>query len=346
MSQITSMLEGRKLPSLVLDRARALDLLSKYVYGRTPALTGEVTGTVTATESCCGGAGTREYVDLHFEMDGNPVSFPIVLSSPTINFDRPSRLIVFLNFRADIPDRYYPEEMLMRNNFAVARIYYKEVTDDSDRPDGLGAFVDRTKADAPGKISLWAFAASRALDYCLGLGRDYRGLGVVGHSRLGKTALWAGAQDERFDFVASNCSGCSGAAITRDKIGENIEHITRVFPFWFCPTYAEYANREHELPLDQHLLLSLVAPRMLSVVSASEDSWADPASEYLACCAASPAWEALGRTGFVHPDRMALYEERFNEGNVGYYFREGTHALTARDWEAHMSFWNKHRSIW
>ena len=346
MTHIDSLLEAKKLPPLIFDRNKAIGLLSEYVYGKTPEFSGEVSGVVTKTEVCCGGSGTREYVDLSFDVPGGRFTFPIVLSTPTINFDRPPRLFVFLNFRPNIPDSYYPEELLMRNNFAVARICYKDVTSDSADLDGLAAFYSREESDSVGKIGLWAFAASRVLDWCISLDRNYKGYGVIGHSRLGKTALWAGAQDERFDFVCSNCSGCSGAAITRNKIGEDVEAITRVFPFWFCPKYAEFANREAELPVDQHLLLSLVAPRKLSVVSASTDSWADPESEFLACCAASESWTEKGFSGIVCPDRMALYEERFHDGNVGYYFREGNHALTNEDWKAHMSFWNKRNPIW
>ncbi|MBQ1955337.1 MAG: hypothetical protein II350_06315 [Clostridia bacterium] len=346
MTHIESLLEERKLPPLVFDRKQAIDLLSEYVYGKTPEFTGEVSGEVTKSEICYAGNGLREYVDLSFDVPGGRFTFPFVLSSPQLKFDRPPRLFVFLNFRPNCPDIYYPEELLLRNNFAVARICYTDVTADSEVLDGLAAYYSREESDSVGKIGLWAFAASRVLDYCISLNRNYKGYGVIGHSRLGKTALWAGAQDERFDFVCSNCSGCSGAAITRNKIGEDIEAITRVFPFWFCPKYAEFANNEDKLPVDQHLLLSLVAPRNLSVVSASNDSWADPTSEFLACCAASKAWEEKGLTGFVQPDRMALYEERFNEGHIGYYYREGNHYLSQLDWLAHMSFWNKRNSVW
>ena len=294
MSNISSLLKKRNLPPLVMDRKEAIKLLSDNVYGKTPEFSGTVSGTVTKTEVCCGGFGQREYVDISFDIAGGTFTFPIVLSTPTIGFDRPPCLFIFLNFWGTIPNRYYPEELLMRNNIAVAQINYLDVTDDSDKLDGLAAFFSREDSDSVGKIGLWAFAASRALDYCLGLGRRYAKLGVIGHSRLGKTALWAGAQDERFDIVCSNCSGCSGAAITRNKIGENVEAITRVFPFWFCPKYREYSDREDQMPTDQHMLLSLVAPRLLSVVSASTDSWADPESEFLSCCAASEAWEEKG----------------------------------------------------
>ncbi len=346
MSYIQNLLDNRKLPSLPADRAEAIGLLANSVYGVTPEFSGDVTGVVTKTETCCGGAGKREHIELTFGVPGGSFSFPFVLSTPTTSCDRPPRLAVFLNFRQDIPDKYYPEEMLMQNNFAVARVCYTDITSDGPEPDGLSAFFPREASNSVGKIGLWAFGASRVLDYCISLDRGYKGYGIIGHSRLGKTALWAGAQDERFEFVCSNCSGCSGAAITRDKQGEHVSDITRVFPFWFCPKYAEYADREAEMPIDQHMLLALIAPRKLHITSATSDTWADPESEYLSACAASPAWETAGVTGFVHPDRMALYEERFHEGNIGYYLREGSHALTERDWMAFIGFWNKRNPVW
>ena len=131
--------------------------------------------------------------------------------------------------------------------------------------------------------------------------------------------------DTRFRFVYSNDSGCSGAAITRGKIGENLAIITQAFPFWFCENYKKYANREQEMPFDQHDLVAAIAPRYAYIASAIEDSWADPVSEMLTCVAATPAYEALGLTVFVCEDRLPQVGDQWHEGCIGYHLRSGLH---------------------
>ena len=142
---------------------------------------------------------------------------------------------------------------------------------------------------------------------------------VCGHSRLGKTALLCGATDERFAFAHSNDSGCSGAAITRGKVGERVVDITNVFPYWFCETYKQYANRESEMPFDQHWLLCANLPHKVYVASAAGDLWACPKNEYLSCVAASDYYinellhGELGFEGFfqLRDSASAKYTPKF-----------------------------------
>jgi len=167
---------------------------------------------------------------------------------------------------------------------------------------------------------------------------DPRHVAVIGHSRLGKTALVAGMLDERFACVISNDSGCSGAAVTRGKPGEHIADITRNFPFWFCEHYQAYANNEQALPFEQDWLLAAIAPRLLLVGSAIEDEWAGPSHEYLGCVSASRAWEGLNQPGFVHPDRLPQVGDVLHEGAIGYHLRAGKHYLSREDWNRYMDF--------
>ena len=197
------------------------------------------------------------------------------------------------------------------------------------------------KFDDPGKIAMWAWASHRVLDYAATL-RDVLDMStavVCGHSRLGKTALFAAATDTRFTHAYSNDSGCSGAAISRGKEGETAKAIYHVFPHWFCEGYEKYGDNEDAMPFDQHYLIASIAPRPVLVGSATEDAWADPVSEMLSCVAASPAFAH----GLVYEDRLATPEDAYLEGDVGYHLRRGRHYFSREDWARLIRFVNLHR---
>jgi hypothetical protein len=235
----------------------------------------------------------------------------------------------------------YVEEII-DNGFGIFSVCYNDITkDDNDFTDGLaGIFQEGERTgDDTGKICYWAYAASNMMDYLLTRPEaDPDAIGISGHSRLGKTALLTAAIDQRFAFVCSNNSGCSGVGLSRGvcDAGEKVGRICNVFPYWFAPNYQQYANNEGALPFDQHCLVAMVAPRAVFVGAAIEDVWADTDNQFLSCVAASSVWGMYGSKGFIVPDKMPELGDTFTDGDVGFHLRAGKHFHSRTDWLVYM----------
>lgn len=282
-------------------------------------------------------------------------SFPVQLFLPK-NSIGPVPAFVYIMLsnqskRYDLEKDANPEVVPLTNivsrGYAVAVFSVDDV--DPDRYDGFqdgihGALQPpalRTSASW-GTISAWAWGASRVLDYLETVPEvDSGHVGIVGHSRGGKTALWCGATDTRFRMVVSNDSGCTGAAVSRKKDGETVKAINEAFPHWFCENYKKYGENEDMLPVDQHMLLALIAPRALYVSSASEDDWACPRNELLSCRTAGEVYELYGLDGLILP-KPRTTNTSYQSGQIAYHCRAGEHAITQLDWSKFLDFADKH----
>ena len=327
-------------------RKELLDILSENIYGRTPPAPPEVRSEIdkgTRHDDFAGKITARKII-LAFDTPSGEFKFPFYLFIPKAVKNPP--VFLHIAFRPDIPDQYTPVEEITDNGFALALVCYHDITPDThdgDFTQGLMGmyYTGERKPNEWGKIGTWAYAASRILDYLYACGEvNADRTAVIGHSRLGKTALWTAAQDERFFMAVSNNSGFGGAAIAKRGSGERIVDFKRAGSWdWFCETFKTYDGIEDENTVyDQHMLLAAIAPRAICVGSAEIDRGADPQSEFLSCLVASEVYDLLGHYGLVTPDEYPVPHTVLHGGKIGYHIRPGYHFFSRTDWLEYMKF--------
>lgn len=332
-----------------LRRAEMQSALERYSYGHTPAAPDKVWAEITDDVGNAYANKARDLsITIYFETERGVFSFPVRLLIPT--FVEKPPVFMQLAFRRDIPDRYLPAEEIIDAGYALAVVCYKDIVNDEhygDYSDGLAQYFGTTIHRQPeqwGKIGMWAYGASRFMDYLMtrnDLDTDH--VAVVGHSRLGKTALWAGALDQRFWAVISNGSGYGGAATSKHGTGERVVDFINAGSWdWYCENFKEFTGEKEDCkPYDQAYLLALTAPRLLCVGSAVEDWPADPESEFLTSLWASQAWDLLGKPGLITPDKLPEVGDGLDEGCIHYHLRKGRHFHSREDWNFYIRFLDK-----
>ncbi|WP_375582562.1 acetylxylan esterase [Cyclobacterium xiamenense] len=360
-------------------RAEVFRLFESEVYGKSPEWDGELRAeTLFENPDFLDGKASRKGVRLYLKRNAKEIFFDVLLFYP--NTGQPVPAFLGLNFYGNhtlasdaqvpvtqawirnnetmgssenkaseagrgkrIPN--WPYEAILSRGYGLVSLYYGEVDPDFD--DGFrngvhALYPEEARNEASwGSIAGWAWGLSRVMDFLeTEAWVQPEKVAVLGHSRLGKAALWAGAMDTRFALVISNNSGCGGAALSRRKYGETVGRINRSFPHWFAANFSRYNENESALPIDQHQLLALMAPRPVYVASGVEDRWADPRGEFLSCVAASPVYALFGLQGMPVTTQPPLDQPEM--GHIGYHVRSGGHGLLPYDWQQYLDFADMH----
>ncbi|WP_342082898.1 glucuronyl esterase domain-containing protein [Dyadobacter sp. OTU695] len=328
-----------------LRRPEVLKLFEDHVYGQMLTDYDSIRYALTEDDGPeMDGKAVLKQIGVTVFRKGNSVQINVVLFVPT-QAKKPVPVFLLINNRGKEntdPTRakkseFWPAEMVIDSGFAIAAFHVSDLAPDNKDTYMTGIlqklYPEQLKKDNGMKaIGAWAWGASRVMDYFeTDRDIDAKKVIVVGHSRGGKTSLWAAAQDRRFAACITNCSGNTGAALARRQFGERISRINATFPHWFNNNYKKYNDKENALPVDQHMLIALIAPRPVYATNASKDLWADPKGTFLALKAAEPVYALYKIKPELPKDPPGIGKPVIGP-HFGYHNREGEHNMTAYDW--------------
>jgi hypothetical protein len=325
-------------------RTEILILLEQEMYGITPPPC-PVEGKIIKKDAAAySNKAVEQNIEICLFAPGGTVSFPLTLIIPKIRSIRGVFVNIAFMITAVDGMRYCPTcpiEEILDEGFALAIWDYLDVTsDDGDFSSGVAGAFSHEEDSCWGKLGIWAYSMSRVTDYLKTL-EEFADtpFAAIGFSRLGKAALWAGAQDKRFDFVMPFGSGTGGVGFTRRNRKESIAELQDRNWFWFCKNFRRYRNDANSLPFDQHFVVAACAPRKFLTSIGWEDEWADVENEYLSCFAASEGYIlAGGSQGFIAPDKLPCAPASFLKGDIALGLRHGTHFLSRADWHLAMEY--------
>jgi len=358
-------------------RQEIIELFQANVYGRSPKKTRAKFDVFDIDKSALGGKAIRKQVTIYFSAKKDGPKADLLIYIPT-GASKPVPMFLTMNFWGNhqvindpgirLPDvwnaktherhkasadtrgrdKEFEVEKILARGYGFATIYYQGID-----PDFKGGYVDgiRPLFFKPGQseparedwgaIGAWSYGLSRAMDYLeQDQDVDSKRVAIMGHSRLGKMVLWAGAIDTRFAMVIANCSGEGGASLYRRHYGETITNLVGAFPFWFSISFQDFVDHADRLPVDAHELIALIAPRPVYITGAEDDRWADPKGEFLAGVAAGPVFRLLGAQD-LGTDKMPPLNRPIMH-TIGFHVRTGKHAVTSFDWDQFLTFADMH----
>lgn len=335
-------------------RPEILTLFEENIYGQMPKTYTNIKYSVTnENATAMNGKAKLKQVLIEVFHNNKSVKINLVLFVPN-NVKKPVPAFLLINNRGkEIMDPtranksdFWPAEMLIESGYAIGAIHVSDMAPDNKDTYVTGAlqlYPEQLTTDNGMKaIGAWAWGASRVMDYFVTDKEiDAKKVAIVGHSRGGKASLWAAAQDQRFAICVSNCSGNTGAALARRQFGERIKRINTSFPHWFTTNYKKFNEKEALLPVDQHMLIAMVAPRPLYATNASKDLWADPKGTFLSLKNAEKVYELYGIKSNL-PAIPPGINEPVIQSPLAYHNREGEHNMTAYDWTNFIKFANFH----
>ena len=348
---------SRKMTWKKARRPEILKLFEDNIYGQMPKSYNNIKYSVI-NENATAMNGKARLKEIVIEVFNNnkSVKINLVLFVPN-NARKPAPAFLLINIGSSRglesmdPTRvtkndFWPAEMLIDSGYAVATFDGNDLAPDNKTTFANGAlqlYPEQITADNGMRaVGAWGWGASRVMDYFeKDVDIDAKKVALVGHSRGGKASLWAAAQDQRFALCISNCSGNSGAALARRQFGERITIINTFFPHWFTTNYKKYNDHEDMLPVDQHMLIALIAPRPVYVTNASKDLWADPKGTFLSLKNAERVFALYGIRSNL-PANPPGINEPIIQSPLAYHNREGEHDLTAYDWNNFIKFANYH----
>lgn len=332
-------------------RPEILKLFEDHVYGQVPKDYDDIKFRIKNTDKkAMGGKATLKEVEITVFRNQKTATINLLLFTPN-QVKKPVPVFLVLNHRGiktmdvtrENKDGFWPAEEVIEAGYGIAGFDVIDFAPDHKEKFSQGVldqlYPEQLAMDNGMRaLGAWGWGASRAIDY-FETERlvDATKVITVGHSRGGKASLWCGAQDQRVAITISNESGNSGAALSRRNFGETVERIVTTFPYWFCPNYRQYGNNEAKLPVDQHMLIGLIAPRAVYVASAAEDLWADPKGQYLALKEAQPVYRLYGFEPRL-PEEMPAVNAQVIRPAMGFHNREGKHNMTPYDWQQFIRF--------
>lgn len=344
---------GTKEEWIATRRPELLRLFQETIYGALPTATIKHSRQRIISHTACRGRATLTEVTLFFGKEAPCRQFCFSVVLPHSEGKVP--MIVGLNYSGtnhvlspDIVNQEstkgwneYPVEEIINRGYGLATCYYQDILPDNAGAVSLYRQAVATAGYSPGAISVWAWGLMQMMDYLQHQdGVIYNNkVAVYGFSRLGKAAIWAGVNDERFAAVISNASGCGGAGLFRHRTYESIAKVNKRFAYWFTDTFVQYSDRESALLIDQHELLALIAPRFLYIGNALNDQYVEPFGEFEAARRAAPVYELFGLKGI--PVEVPQVEVSYSDNSIGYHMRKGKHDITDFDWNNYLLFLDK-----